>query len=292
MAKRRSGEGPRRGNPADVWGKVTGVTGGSGAAITSSTNVANVNPIRYRGYYYDTDTSLYYLQSRYYDPEISRFINADGYLSTGLGSIGYNVFVYCINNGICMKDATGYDPTPAWATRIVNGRGTVDDYLQALKVNANSWAGHARRVVNQAIAIAEANPPDFDLYAGGSGRSGDSYYRTTYAGVSLPSLEDPAIEAEAGISTIGGNNEYLDWEIRGVTASAGIGASPNYFGFDVGASLIEGDIGHTFNFFGRDVTISLTGELFGAGATSVFTAGYIELKASFLFGGGVVIEWD
>ena len=41
-------------------------------------NIANVNPYRYRGYYYDIETGLYYLQSRYYDPETGRFINADG----------------------------------------------------------------------------------------------------------------------------------------------------------------------------------------------------------------------
>ena len=45
-----------------------------------------VNPFTYRGYVYDTGTSLYYLQSRYYDPNMGRFLNADGYTSTGQGA--------------------------------------------------------------------------------------------------------------------------------------------------------------------------------------------------------------
>ena len=69
----------------DAWGKVVSVKDASGAAITSSTHIANVNPIRYRGYYYDTETSLYYLKSRYYDPQVKRFLNADGYVQTGDG---------------------------------------------------------------------------------------------------------------------------------------------------------------------------------------------------------------
>ena len=47
--------------------------------------MAGINPLRYRGYYYDTETGFYYLQSRYYDPEHRRFINADTYASTGQG---------------------------------------------------------------------------------------------------------------------------------------------------------------------------------------------------------------
>ena len=64
------------------------------------------NPFRYRGYYYDTDTGLYYLQSRYYNPKWGRFLNADGYVSTGMGLLGHNMYAYCGNNPVM-----GYDPT-------------------------------------------------------------------------------------------------------------------------------------------------------------------------------------
>jgi RHS repeat-associated protein len=66
------------------------------------------NPLRYRGYVYDTETGLYYLQSRYYDPEICRFINADGYASTGQGLLGGNAFAYCENEPVKRDDARGH----------------------------------------------------------------------------------------------------------------------------------------------------------------------------------------
>lgn len=55
------------------------------------------------------DTGLYYLQSRYYNPNIGRFINADIYISTGQGVLGNNMFAYCRNNPVCRKDASGTD---------------------------------------------------------------------------------------------------------------------------------------------------------------------------------------
>jgi RHS repeat-associated protein len=84
----------------DSWGNILSATG----------TQASVNPFRYRGYYYDEETGFYYLQSRYYDPEIGRFINADGVISTGQSIIGFNMFAYCNNNPINHVDAAGYFP--------------------------------------------------------------------------------------------------------------------------------------------------------------------------------------
>ena len=83
----------------DAWGKCTILSDTSGCEI------ATVNPFRYRGYYYDAETGMYYLQSRYYNPQVGRFLNADGYVSTGTGILGYNMFAYCLNNPV-----NGYDP--------------------------------------------------------------------------------------------------------------------------------------------------------------------------------------
>ena len=66
-----------------------------------------INPLRYRGYYYDTETGWYYLQSRYYDPILKRFLNADTYASTGQGFLGYNMFAYCGNNPVNASDPSG-----------------------------------------------------------------------------------------------------------------------------------------------------------------------------------------
>ena len=85
----------------DAWGNVI--------SMVDLTNfgLGTLNPIRYRGYYYDEETNWYYLQSRYYDPEIGRFINVDGFVSTGQGILGYNMYAYCQNNPIIYGDPTG-----------------------------------------------------------------------------------------------------------------------------------------------------------------------------------------
>ena len=78
----------------DAWGNI----------LSKSGTMADKNPLRYRGYYYDPETGFYYLQSRYYDPANRRFINADRYASTGQGFIGCNMFAYCGDNPVLNKD--------------------------------------------------------------------------------------------------------------------------------------------------------------------------------------------
>lgn len=72
-------------------------------------NLGKINPLRYRGYVYDDETTLYYLQSRYYNPAMGRFINADADVATGNGLIGNNMFAYCGNNPVNRTDHSGED---------------------------------------------------------------------------------------------------------------------------------------------------------------------------------------
>ena len=95
----------------DAWGKLLSIRDASGNLITDSDSFAIINPIRYRGYYYDTESGLYYLQSRHYDPETGRFISSDEpllipYLPI-IGSIS-NLFVYCNNCPVILSDRSGY----------------------------------------------------------------------------------------------------------------------------------------------------------------------------------------
>ena len=85
----------------DAWGKPLTVTG------SLATTLGTHNPLRYRGYVYDTETELYYLQSRYYNPDTGRFLNADAFTSTGQGFTGNNMFAYCGNNPVARKDNGG-----------------------------------------------------------------------------------------------------------------------------------------------------------------------------------------
>ena len=83
----------------DTWGNILSVTG------SMADTVGQANPYRYRGYRYDSETGLYYLQSRYYNPQWGRFINADVELTGDL--IDMNVFAYCGNNPVCRIDTSG-----------------------------------------------------------------------------------------------------------------------------------------------------------------------------------------
>jgi len=94
----------------DAWGKLISTTG------TLASTLGADNPFRYRGYYYDTETGLYYLMTRYYDPEVCRFISADVYMSTGQGVLGGNMFAYCLNNPVNMFDTLGC--APEWLERL------------------------------------------------------------------------------------------------------------------------------------------------------------------------------
>ena len=91
----------------NAWGEVT-----TKYLTTQSLTALYQNPLRYRGYYYDSITGFYYVSSRYYDPEIGRWLNADGQISGVGGDIrGYNLFAYCFNNPVNMSDPTGNWPS-------------------------------------------------------------------------------------------------------------------------------------------------------------------------------------
>lgn len=91
----------------DSFGNILGIKDASGNEITSESHIAIINPFRYRSYYYDSENNLYYLNSRYYNPQWGRFINADNYISTGNGILGYNMYAYCNNNYINYVDTSG-----------------------------------------------------------------------------------------------------------------------------------------------------------------------------------------
>ena len=117
----------------NAWGMLISTIG------TMATTLGVHNPLRYRGYVYDSETQLYYLQSRYYDPQLGRFINADAFASTGNSPLDCNMFAYCGNNPVM-----GYDPTGAvdWGT-FAEGAGLVSVGLTALVVATAVVSGGA-----------------------------------------------------------------------------------------------------------------------------------------------------
>lgn len=102
----------------DAWGNQV-----KGSYIGAYYDVYKNNPFRYRGYYWDSESGFYYLQSRYYDPVIGRFLNADVYVATGDELVGYNMYAYCNNNPVNMTDPTG--DLPSWATKFLIGAAVI-----------------------------------------------------------------------------------------------------------------------------------------------------------------------
>ena len=92
----------------DTWGKLLSTTG------TLASTVGAKNPYLYRGYRFDSETGLYYLQSRYYNPDWGRFINADAEGGKVGELLSHNVFAYCLNNPVNMSDPDGH--WSIWAT--------------------------------------------------------------------------------------------------------------------------------------------------------------------------------
>ena len=105
----------------NLQGDITGILDASGTTVAAYTynawgkllsstgDMASINPLRYRGYYYDAETGLYYVSSRYYDPEIGRFINPDDVDLLGANGdfASLNLFAYCGNNPVSRADVAG-----------------------------------------------------------------------------------------------------------------------------------------------------------------------------------------
>lgn len=91
----------------DSFGNIISITDNSGNIITSNEHIANINPYRYRGYYYDKEINLYYLNSRYYNPVWGRFLNIDSIINSNVDIISFNLYSYLSNNFINYYDSDG-----------------------------------------------------------------------------------------------------------------------------------------------------------------------------------------
>ena len=124
----------------DAWGVPT-VT-----LDTSDCQIADINPFRYRGYYYDKEIGLYYLQSRYYDAGIGRFVNADNAEIIKIESTvdATNIFAYCYNNPINQTDTTGF-----WSLRV--RRSTLSLAIDVTLSLVSGWAKYAYDLIGTGL---------------------------------------------------------------------------------------------------------------------------------------------
>ena len=190
----------------DAWGNHK-VVDEKGDEITDQNNIGNLNPFRYRGYYYDTETGLYFLQTRYYDPEVGRFLNRDSVQYADPETInGLNLYAYCLNNPVEYADPTGrWSWDKFWAGLVIVG-------LSAIAIAATVFSGGIATAPLTASTIAVANTAlgMTAAVAGGAAFSG------------LVSLSSQS-------------NEDFSWQQFGI--DIGIGAASGAFSYLTGKAL-------------------------------------------------------
>ena len=196
----------------DAWGSCT-------VQNADGWTAGDANPFRYRGYYYDTETGLYYLNSRYYDSEVGRFISADNQIA-GVGgeALGYNMFAYCMNNPGNM-----FDPSGNWPKWIKN---TV------------KWV--AKNIVKPFVKTVQKTLSKVDLtYSAGVNVSGtpSAWIFNGQIGVSMDTKGNVAIQASAGGGVSGGTPSISISSYRSITNAHSINEL-NGMGYQIGGSAI------------------------------------------------------
>ena len=183
----------------DAWGNHK-VLNASGVENTSVYFIGNINPIRYRGYYYDVETGLYYLQSRYYDPQTGRFINIDDISYLDPENInGLNLFAYCLNNPINYVDPMGNAPWWSWLLSGLQLAGGI-----ALCFVPGAQAIGVSMIIGGSLGlIANAVSPAISQAIGGASSIANGWGAIS-TGISLLSLGVPGIIAGIGLMLVGG----------------------------------------------------------------------------------------
>ena len=174
----------------DAWGNLLSMDG------PMADTLGELNPLRYRGYVYDTETGLYYLQSRYYNPEWGRFISADEYTTTGQGLTANNMFAYCNNNPVNFVDTSGATPVHIALGFFNAGLSIMSDLIitaatgeeiDFLSMTVNAGIAFASgffynvQVVQTALTVVQAGYAFVDTLCDG----GDVLSATASAGVTL-----------------------------------------------------------------------------------------------------------
>ena len=210
----------------DPWGKI----------ISSSGTLADINPLRYRGYYYDSETGFYYLQSRYYDPEIGRFINADSYASTdATGLLSTNMFAYCENDPVNKSDPSGEAfslitiAVGATVGALVNAAGTALSNVAAGK-DWNDGIGLAllSGAVFGAVSTISMNPAARLAISAVASAAESVYDQVKNDG----SVNLGRLTADVAVGTISGYKGYIGNSLAGSFVKSG--------------SMLKGQIGNAF----------------------------------------------
>ena len=190
----------------DAWGLCT-ITQDS-----SVVGIASINPYRYRGYYYDHEIGMYYLQSRYYNPVVGRFVNADE--ASFLGMSGYNLFTYCRNIPVVLDDPNGHCSQDAYPSESLN--------MNTLK--SQSWL--AKFISNHTSVLREREHDIFNISIGWAGVSLalSAIFGTTFNPSQFFTISQTSVSCSVGgISFSSGSNKFgmsVSTTVFGVTLKA------------------------------------------------------------------------
>ena len=204
-----------------AWGDILSVTG------TLADTIGQKNPLKYRGYYYDAETGFYYVSSRYYDPEIGRFINADGQIANVGGDIlGYNMFAYCMNNPVNMSDPTGN--WPKWATKLAVAVAVVATVAVVAAVTV-ATAGAGTAIAAVAVGAAKGAAIGLAVGAATGAASGAISHRVSTGSwkgageAALNGMGNGALTGAIGGAITGGLTGGLSYNSTASTSTAGNG---------------------------------------------------------------------
>ena len=211
----------------DSWGKPLSTSGSLASTLGKN------NPFRYRGYVYDEETGFYYLQSRYYNPVVGRFISADVLLSTGQGVIGHNAYAYCGNNPIVREDTQGnlWGLIAAAVGAVVGVVSkVVTDVVSSValtgEVHLSSWQDYVGEAVGgatEAVLIAHGTPPTAAAAIGsglstlvgeGLSKITKNDYEKSWAEIGLDTLKDVA----CGAALCGASEKLPTIKLKGLNA--------------------------------------------------------------------------
>ncbi|MBO4479462.1 MAG: RHS repeat-associated core domain-containing protein [Clostridia bacterium] len=175
----------------DSWGKVYSVTG------TLASTVGAKNPIRYRGYYYDTETELYYLNSRYYDPELGRFISPD------VGTEGGNLYAYCQNDPVNRSDPSGCFSWGGFVDKIVDTavrtwEKMVDVYCAAVETYCNVRVAVEKGIKKTVFYKIAEDIKNYDINNTDPDAVYNAHYFSGYAGQFVMLFKDGVGSASFG----------------------------------------------------------------------------------------------
>ena len=211
----------------NAWGKVLAVNN------YTDDNIGTLNPFRYRSYYYDTETNLYYLESRYYDSETGRFISSDdiSYLDSETIN-GLNLYAYCLNNPVNMLDSSGH--LPKWLC-------TLADDLKAFGRSAKKWIVETGQKIKKTASnflTKLKNAITIDIGVG-AGLGGGIDVVELEANAVLARSDFITIKKEAGQDLKIGRTDEQYFEVKGAGTSFPTGTKTFY---DLNGNIVESEV--------------------------------------------------